>query len=268
MDLQPEALTKLKLLMSRPEGIILVTGPTGSGKTTTLYSMLSYLNSVQVNIMTLEDPVEYPIDLIRQTSINEVSKMDFADGIRAIMRQDPDIILVGEVRDKPTAEMAFRAAMTGHQVFTTLHTNSAIGAIPRLSDIGVPPDILAGNIIGIIGQRLVRLLCKHCRVPRETEEFEQIILGTDKPVTIYDAKGCRECSNIGYRGRSLVMEILTLSDELDELIATRATPLQLSRQAKIEDYKPMSEEGLKLVLDGRTTIDELSRVIDLTAGLK
>jgi type II secretory ATPase GspE/PulE/Tfp pilus assembly ATPase PilB-like protein len=134
-NLRAETLAKLKLLMSRPNGIILVTGPTGSGKTTTLYSLLNFLNSIEVNIMTLEDPVEYPISMIRQTSINEVSKMDFADGIRSIMRQDPDIILVGEVRDSATAEMAFRAAMTGHQVFTTLHTNSAVGAIPRLVDI-------------------------------------------------------------------------------------------------------------------------------------
>ncbi|MFT7246545.1 MAG: type II secretory ATPase GspE/PulE/Tfp pilus assembly ATPase PilB-like protein [Candidatus Azotimanducaceae bacterium] len=262
-----ETLTQLKLLMSRPEGIILVTGPTGSGKTTTLYSMLNYLNSIEVNIMTLEDPVEYPIDMIRQTSINEVSKMDFASGIRSIMRQDPDIILVGEVRDGPTAEMAFRAAMTGHRVFTTLHTNSAIGAIPRLVDIGVPQDILAGNIIGIIGQRLIRLLCEHCKEARISEEFEQIILGSEDVIELYSPVGCKKCSDIGYRGRTLVMEVLTLNEELDEMISTKATMQQFRKHAKQNNFKTMSEDGLRLVKQGRTTIEELSRVVDLTAGL-
>ena len=266
-DLHEETLTQLKLLMSRPEGIILVTGPTGSGKTTTLYSMLNFLNTIEVNIMTLEDPVEYPINMIRQTSINEVSKMDFASGIRSIMRQDPDIILVGEVRDAPTAEMAFRAAMTGHRVFTTLHTNSAIGAIPRLVDIGVPADILAGNIIGIIGQRLIRLLCEHCKRARLSEEFEQIILGSDDVMELYDAVGCKRCTNVGYRGRTLVMEVLTLNDELDELISTRATMQQFRKIAKQNDFQTMSVDGLRLVREGRTTIEELSRVVDLTAGL-
>lgn len=267
-NLRAETFAKLKLLMSRPNGIILVTGPTGSGKTTTLYSLLNFLNSIEVNIMTLEDPVEYPINMIRQTSINEVSKMDFADGIRSIMRQDPDIILVGEVRDADTAEMAFRAAMTGHQVFTTLHTNSAVGAIPRLVDIGVPADILSGNIIGIIGQRLIRVLCEKCKQPRVSEEFEQIILGLDQPTQLFDPKGCEACSDVGYRGRSLVMEVLTVTDELDEMIAKKSTMLEFRNQAKLGGFKTMAEEGLRLVTDGKTTIEELSRVVDLTAGLK
>ena len=151
--------------------------PTGSGKTTTLYSLLSQLNVESVNIMTLEDPVEYPVAMMRQTSVNEAAKMDFVNGIRSMMRQDPDIILVGEVRDKDTAEMAFRAAMTGHQVFTTLHTNSALGAFPRLLDIGILPDIIAGNVIGIIAQRLVRLLCTHCKEAYVPSREERQILG-------------------------------------------------------------------------------------------
>ena len=158
-------------LGEKPRGLILVTGPTGSGKTTTLYSMLGYVRSEQVNIMTLEDPVEYPMDMIRQTSINEVLRMDFANGIRSLMRQDPDIILVGEIRDPDTAEMAFRSAMTGHQVYSTLHTNSAIGSIPRLMDIGVKSDIMSGNIIGILGQRLVRKLRPNCKAPREAADI-------------------------------------------------------------------------------------------------
>jgi type II secretory ATPase GspE/PulE/Tfp pilus assembly ATPase PilB-like protein len=267
-NLHADTFTKLKLLMSRPAGIILVTGPTGSGKTTSLYSMLNFVNSVEVNIMTLEDPVEYPISLIRQTSVNEVSKMDFASGIRAILRQDPDIILVGEVRDSATAEMAFRAAMTGHQVYTTLHTNSAIGAIPRLIDIGVPADILAGNIIGIIGQRLIRVLCTRCKVARAAEEYEQIILGVAGQLTLYDAVGCEHCANIGFRGRTLVMEVLTVTDELDELISRKVSMLEFRNHAKVSGFKTMSEEGLRLVIDGRTTIEELSRVVDLTAELK
>ena len=156
-------LAALKGMVERPEGLILVTGPTGSGKTTTLYSILQYLNSESVNIMTLEDPVEYPTSMIRQTSANAAARLGFADGIRSILRQDPDIILVGEIRDEDTAAMAVRAAMTGHQVFTTLHSNSAVGAIPRLLDIGVRPEILAGNIIGAIAQRLVRKLCNECK---------------------------------------------------------------------------------------------------------
>jgi len=155
LGLLEESLDLLKLMVARPEGIILVTGPTGSGKTTTLYSILTYLNRESVNIMTLEDPVEYPTVMIRQTSVNEALRFDFADGIRSLMRQDPDVILIGEIRDKDTANMAFRAAMTGHQVFSTLHTNSALGAIPRLLDIGIKPNIIAGNIVGIIAQRLV-----------------------------------------------------------------------------------------------------------------
>ena len=165
LGLHAEDLKTLKLMLARPEGIILVTGPTGSGKTTTLYSILNYINTEGINIMTLEDPVEYPMAMIRQTSVNEVVKLDFAYGIRSMMRQDPDVILVGEIRDQETAEMAFRAAMTGHQVYSTLHTNSSIGAMPRLMDLGVLPDIMAGNIIGVIAQRLVRKLCPHCKAP-------------------------------------------------------------------------------------------------------
>ncbi|MFZ2852929.1 MAG: GspE/PulE family protein, partial [Rhodocyclaceae bacterium] len=176
LGLADDQLDQLELMIARPEGIILITGPTGSGKTTTLYSMLNHLNAEGVNIMTLEDPVEYPMMLIRQTSVAEAARLDFANGIRSMMRQDPDIILVGEVRDAETAEMALRAAMTGHQVYTTLHTNSAIGAIPRLLDIGILPDIMAGNIIGIVAQRLVRKLCPHCKTPHRAEAHEARLL--------------------------------------------------------------------------------------------
>ncbi|MES2674861.1 MAG: ATPase, T2SS/T4P/T4SS family [Pseudomonadota bacterium] len=267
LSLHPDNLDLLKLLMSRPEGIILVTGPTGSGKTTTLYSMLNFRKSIEVNIMTLEDPVEYPMDMIRQTSINEVAKMDFASGIRSLMRQDPDIILVGEVRDEATAEMALRAAMTGHQVFTTLHTNSALGAIPRLTDIGVKPEIMAGNIIGIVGQRLLRTLCKHCKKARPSDEFEQIVLGVAEPVTVYDPVGCDKCTG-GFKGRVSVMEVLKMDEELDDLVANRATSRELLKQALSNGFVTMADDGIRRVLLGETTIEEVSRVVDLTGRFK
>jgi type II secretory ATPase GspE/PulE/Tfp pilus assembly ATPase PilB-like protein len=268
LSLHPDNLDLLKLLMSRPEGIILVTGPTGSGKTTTLYSMLNFRKSIEVNIMTLEDPVEYPMDMIRQTSINEVAKMDFASGIRSLMRQDPDIILVGEVRDEATAEMALRAAMTGHQVFTTLHTNSALGAIPRLTDIGVKPEIMAGNIIGIIGQRLIRTLCKYCKKSRPSEPVEDIILGIEQSVTLFEPMGCEKCGNSGYKGRLSVMEVLKLDGEMDELIANRATTRELLKHALANGFKTMADDGIRRILEGTTTIEELSRVVDLTSRFK
>lgn len=270
LGLNEGTLNALRLMMARPEGIILVTGPTGSGKTTTLYSLLNYVKSEQVNIMTLEDPVEYPVDMIRQTSVNEVARMDFANGIRSMMRQDPDIILVGEIRDEDTADMAFRAAMTGHQVLSTLHTNSAIGAIPRLLDIGVLPDIMTGNIIGIISQRLVRLLCPECKKPREADETDSKLLGVEyvsEALTIYDAAGCPHCDNTGYKGRVAIIEALRIDNELDELIAKRATLGELRACAKATGYKSLADDAIRRVLDGETTLQEVSRVIDLTQRL-
>jgi len=257
----------IKLMVARPEGIILVTGPTGSGKTTTLYSVLNHINEEGVNIMTLEDPVEYPMAMIRQTSVAESAKLDFANGIRSMMRQDPDIILVGEIRDADTAEMAFRAAMTGHQVYSTLHTNSALGAIPRLLDIGVLPDIMAGNIIGIVAQRLVRRLCIHCRkpVPAEAHECKLIGLASGQPTpTIHRATGCEHCEFQGYRGRVAIMEMLRLDHDLDDLISRRAPLREIRNMALDKGFRPLAEDGLRRVLDGTTSIEEVGRVIDLT----
>lgn len=266
LGLTDENLDALRLMIARPEGIILVTGPTGSGKTTTLYSILNHINSVAVNIMTLEDPVEYPIPQIRQTSVNEVSKMDFANGIRSMMRQDPDVILIGEIRDKDTAEMAFRAAMTGHQVYSTLHTNSAIGALPRLLDIGVLPDILSGNMIGIIAQRLVRTLCTFCREEYSPDDFEKRLLqiDTSSNARIYRAVGCPKCEHQGYRGRMTVIEILKLDADLDELIARRATMREIRLHALEKGFKPLAVDACRRVLEGKTTLDEIARVVDLT----
>jgi general secretion pathway protein E/type IV pilus assembly protein PilB len=271
LHLKDEELTTLKLMVARPEGIILVTGPTGSGKTTTLYSILNYLNNESVNIMTLEDPVEYPTTMIRQTSASESSRLDFANGIRSLMRQDPDIILVGEIRDEDTASMALRAAMTGHQVFSTLHTNSALGAIPRLLDIGVKPDILAGNIIGVIAQRLVRRLCPACREPVELGDLERNLLGlkvTDRRQVIYRPKGCQSCDNQGYKGRVALMEVLRFDPDLDELVARRGSPRELLRMALSKGFRPLADAGAARVHDGTTSLDEVSRVVDLTSRLK
>ena len=271
LGLKDEELTTVKLMLARPEGIILVTGPTGSGKTTTLYSILGYLNTESVNIMTLEDPVEYPTPMIRQTSANETSRLDFASGIRSLMRQDPDIILVGEIRDEDTATMALRAAMTGHQVFSTLHTNSALGAIPRLLDIGVKPDILAGNIIGIIAQRLVRKLCNACKEAYQMGELERGLLNlkiSDKQQVIYQAKGCTVCEGQGYKGRVSIIEVLKFDADMDELVARHGTPKELLRLALSKGFKPLADVGTSRVLDGTTSLEEVARVVDLTGRLK
>jgi type II secretory ATPase GspE/PulE/Tfp pilus assembly ATPase PilB-like protein len=262
----PEDLKTLKLMLARPEGIILVTGPTGSGKTTTLYSILNYINTEGINIMTLEDPVEYPMAMLRQTSVNEVVKLDFASGIRSMMRQDPDVILVGEVRDQETAEMAFRAAMTGHQVYSTLHTNSSIGAVPRLMDLGVLPDIMAGNIIGVIAQRLVRKLCVHCKAAYVPEAATRSLLGMadgdERP--IFQAVGCARCDQVGYRGRMAIMELFKLDAEIDELIARRATGREIKTAAAARGFRTLSDDAIGRVLSGHTSLEEISRVVDLT----
>jgi general secretion pathway protein E/type IV pilus assembly protein PilB len=266
---EPE-LNLLKLMIARPDGVILVTGPTGSGKTTTLYSILNHINTESVNIMTLEDPVEYPMNMIRQTSVNESAKMGFAEGIRSMMRQDPDIILVGEIRDRETAEMAFAAAMTGHQVYSTLHTNSAIGAIPRLLDIGVLPDIMSGNIIGIIAQRLVRKLCPHCREAHVADEVERQLLGLKEdapPPTLYRAVGCDRCAHQGYKGRIAIIELLKMTPALDELVARRVSSRELKTAAAAGGFHSLIDDGVRRVLEGVTTLEEVGRVVDLTERL-
>ena len=269
IGLNETALNTLKMIIAKPEGIVLVTGPTGSGKTTTLYSILSHINTESVNIMTLEDPVEYPLSLIRQTSVNEATKLDFANGIRSMMRQAPDIILVGEIRDHPTAEMAFRAAMTGHQVYSTLHTNSAIGAIPRLLDIGILPDIMAGNIIGIVAQRLIRMLCKECKYPYQPDAAERKLLGiaANQDITLYRAAGCDTCGHHGYAGRMAIMELLKMDYELDDLVSQRASTRRIREAALANGFDPLAMDGIRRIQQGLTSLAEVSRVVDLTGRL-
>ncbi len=258
----------LKRLLKRPEGIIIVTGPTGSGKTTTLYSILNYINSMDVNIMTLEDPVEYQLPLIRQTSVREGS-VDFHHGIKSLMRQDPDIIFVGEVRDEETALMAVRAALTGHQVYTTLHTNDALGAIPRLGDIGVPAHLLAGSLICTMAQRLARKLCGSCRAPREATREEKRILGHEDESTliIYDPVGCDKCKGKGYKGRVAIIEIMRVDQNFDELIASHASRAVMTEYLLDNGFIPMAMDGVDKVINGVIDMQELINTIDMTDRL-
>ncbi|MBF0590074.1 MAG: type II/IV secretion system protein, partial [Magnetococcales bacterium] len=267
LELSDQAMLTMKLLMARPEGIILVTGPTGSGKTTTLYSMLDWLNKESVNIMTLEDPVEYPLPMVRQANVNPDANMGFAQGIRTLMRQDPDIILVGEVRDEETAEMAFRAAMTGHQVFSTVHANSAIRAITRLKDIGVTREVMVGNLIGIIAQRLVRRLCSYCREAYHPNETERRLLGletSNQNTTIYKPKGCPYCDHQGYKGRRSILEVLMVDREIEGLIDQNANHDTMQRAMEQKGFWTLADDGARNVLEGHTSLEEITRVVDLT----
>jgi type II secretory ATPase GspE/PulE/Tfp pilus assembly ATPase PilB-like protein len=267
MGLRLPQLHLLKSMLERPEGLLILTGPTGSGKTTTLYSMLAHLNHQHVNIMTLEDPVEYPHMLMRQTSVNEANKVDFVSGIRAILRQDPDIILIGEVRDEPTAAMAIRAAMTGHLVMTTLHTNNAIAAFARLQDLGISPQMMAGSVVGIIAQRLLRRLCPNCKVvsTSETEECSLVFGDQSEEVQLYQPVGCEKCRMSGYRGRLAIMEILSMHPELDEMLIRQFSKLELQQKARSYGYTTLAEEGLQLLRLGETSLQELRRVVDVSA---
>jgi general secretion pathway protein E/type IV pilus assembly protein PilB len=262
-------LNLLKRCIKRPEGIIVVTGPTGSGKTTTLYSVLSYINSIDVNIMTLEDPVEYQLPLIRQTNIRE-GTIDFLSGIKSLMRQDPDIIFLGEVRDEETAIMAVRAALTGHQVYTTLHTNDALGTIARLGDIGVPPHLLAGSLICAMAQRLARRLCKFCKSPRPMTPEECKMTGLDaaNPPIVHDAVGCEQCGFKGYKGRLGVHEILRIDHGMDELISTKSTRNHMMEYALANGFVPMVQDGITKVLAGEMDLAELINTVDLTDRLE
>lgn len=259
-------LNLIKHAQSRPEGIVIVTGPTGSGKTTSLYSMLNEINDVEVNIQTLEDPVEYTLPMIRQTHVRE-GVLDFGDGIKALLRQDPDIIFIGEIRDQTTAEMALKAAMTGHQVYTTLHTNDSFGAIPRLLDLNLKPGMISGAIIAVFAQRLVRRLCNDCKQEHTPDENECSILGVDPadPPTIYTAKegGCPMCEEMGYKGRTAVVEILSFDEDMDEILAAGASKGALKAKAKEKGFKSMKDDGILKILEGVTSLDALARVVDV-----
>jgi type IV pilus assembly protein PilB len=261
-----EMLPRYKQLLQKSTGIILVTGPTGSGKTTTLYSSLSMINTMEKNIITIEDPVEYRLALIRQTQVNLKAGITFAAGLKAILRQDPDVIMVGEIRDLETAQIAIQAALTGHLVLSTLHTNDAPEAITRLMDIGVEPYLISSSVIGVLAQRLVRTLCPNCKAPYRVEmnvlkELSQIIQKPKEPPPVYKGKGCKNCKQSGYWGRSGIFELLIVNEKTKQLISDKA-PTQVIRDTAKQTVGMISlrEDGLIKVLRGVTTLDEVDRV--------
>ncbi|MDY6863940.1 MAG: GspE/PulE family protein [Thermodesulfobacteriota bacterium] len=258
-----EILERYKALIKRPHGIILVTGPTGSGKTTTLYASLNRINSPEKNIITIEDPVEYRLKLIRQTQINPRAGVTFATAIRSILRQDPDIILVGEIRDLETAETAVRASLTGHLVFSTLHTNDAPGALTRLTDIGVEPYLISSSVAGAVAQRLVRTICPKCKEPYQPDEkiVEDLAIEHTEEIVFYRGKGCNNCRQKGYKGRTSLFELLVVNDVIQELIMKRSPTSMIRKKAtETQNIKTLLEDGIDKVLQGITTIDEVSRV--------
>ena len=256
-------LEQYEYLMGRPSGTILIVGPTGSGKTSTMYTMIHQLNSEQVNLMTLEDPVEYNIDGINQVQINEKTGMTFASGLRSILRQDPDIIAVGEIRDGETAEIAMRAAITGHLVLSTVHTNDALSTVERLKDIGVPNYLIAGALNGVISQRLVRTICPDCKQAYDptAQELAELGLPADSKQKLFRGKGCPNCFGRGYRGRTAVFEMLVLSRRMRSAIAKGMDREDLREILRQEgDYATLQENCRRLVQDGVTTIEEARRL--------
>ncbi len=257
-----DALDRFKLLLARPNGIILVTGPTGSGKTTTLYGGLSLLNDPGRNILTVEDPVEYAIDGVGQTQINPKVGMSFATGLRAILRQDPDVVMVGEIRDSETAEIAVQASLTGHLVLSTVHTNSAVGAVTRLRDMGVEPFLLSSTLAGVMAQRLVRRLCPSCKEAYTPDRAEKARIGVPEheQITLYRAKGCGRCNDTGYEGRIGVYEILVIDDHLKALIHEDASETEMAAHA-FRDVDTLAMSGFSHVRSGLTSTEEVIRVI-------
>jgi type IV pilus assembly protein PilB len=261
-----EMLLRYKQLVRRPNGIILVTGPTGSGKTTTLYASLNMINSMEKNIITIEDPVEYRLPLIRQTQVNLKAGIAFATGLRSILRQDPDVIMVGEIRDLETSEVTIQAAQTGHLVLSTLHTNDAPEAITRLMDIGVEPYLISSSVIGVLAQRLVRTICPECKVPYHLDrgllaDLDEYFSKLEEPITFYRGKGCKNCKQSGYWGRTGIFELFLVNERIKQLISEKA-PAQLIRETAKEAIGMVSlrEDGLNKVLQGITTLEEVDRV--------
>ncbi len=261
-----EMLNYYKQLLRKSNGIILVTGPTGSGKTTTLYASLNLINAPDKNIITIEDPVEYRLPLIRQTQVNPKAGINFATGLRSILRQDPDVIMVGEIRDLETSGIAIQAALTGHLVFSTLHTNDAPEAVTRLSDIGVEPYLISSSIIGVLAQRLVRTICPNCKTPSSLDKETLSELGLDlsklkEPPAFYRGKGCKHCKGSGYRGRTGIFELLIVNEDVKRLISEKSpTPLVRKAAQETSGLRSFREDGLRKVLKGMTTREEVDRI--------
>jgi len=262
LGFSPEHLTLFKRVLASPNGIILVTGPTGSGKTTTLYSALSYLNAEERNIVTIEDPVEYEIPGIRQSQVNIKAGLTFANGLRHILRQDPDVILVGEMRDQETVDIAIRASLTGHLVFSTLHTNDAAGAIPRLIDMEAAPFLVSSALLLVIAQRLVRVICLSCKEEAAPDATLLQRIGLQAKagqLKFFRGKGCEKCGYTGYRGRAGIFELLRVTPELTPLIMERADSISIKRAAKAQGMRTVLEDGVQKALRGITTLEEVAR---------
>ena len=262
LGLSEENLKKLEKMITTPHGIILVTGPTGSGKSTTLYTVLNELNDDSVNIVTVEDPVEYNLNGINQVNVNAKAGMTFPSALRSILRQDPDVVMIGEIRDDETAQIAVKAAITGHLVLSTLHTNDAPSSVTRLVDMGIESYLVATSIAGVIAQRLVRRICQNCRQPYEASEYEKSVLVGDSNalLTLYKGKGCGLCNNSGYLGRIGVYEIMEISREHRDIISTTNDPNVLKDEAIKQGMSTLGNECKKLVLKGITTVDELATI--------
>jgi len=260
LGMNPATLRGLDSLIRAPHGIILVTGPTGSGKTTTLYAALSRLDASRLNIMTVEDPIEYDLDQISQTHVNPRIELTFARALRAILRQDPDVVMIGEIRDLETAQIAVQASLTGHLVLATLHTNDALGAVTRLADMGVEPYLLATSLIGVLGQRLVRRLCPVCKRPAALDSAERAALAGYEISQVMHAVGCLECNHTGYRGRTGVYELFSLNDAARRLIHEGASESALRAGAAGSGWVSLYEDGLRWVAAGETTLEEVMRV--------
>ncbi|MEB6679681.1 MULTISPECIES: type II secretion system ATPase GspE [Acinetobacter] len=253
---------RLKTLVHRPHGIILVTGPTGSGKTTTLYAALSDLNDGSKNILTAEDPIEYQLEGIGQTQVNTKVDMTFARALKAMLRQDPDVVMVGEIRDLETAEIAVQASLTGHLVLSTLHTNTAIGAVTRLKDMGIEPFLLSSSLIGVIAQRLVRTLCPHCATWHEADAFEKNLFGNiehPQDLKLSQPQGCERCGNTGFSGRTAIYEIVPVDDHMRRLIHGNTAEYEIESYVR-QQSGSIRDDGLRKVLAGKTTIEEVLRV--------
>jgi general secretion pathway protein E len=250
----------IESVIKKPHGILLVTGPTGSGKTTTLYAALTLLNNAQSNIMTVEDPIEYYLDGINQTQINTKVEMTFAKGLRAILRQDPDIVMLGEIRDSETAKIAVQASLTGHLVLSTLHTNTAIGTITRLRDMGVEPFLLASSLSGVLAQRLIRTLCQKCKTPHQTTKVEQEKLNLKAEQTIYQASGCDSCHWSGFDNRIGLYELLIVDEKIQELIHHQKSEMDILKETQ-HKIKTLKQQAINLVIEGKTTLEEAIRVV-------
>ena len=255
-----DVLEKFKNLIKMSEGIVLVTGPTGSGKTTTLYSALSEINSTHTNIMTVEDPVEYKLQGMAQIGVNPKIHLTFSTGLRHILRQDPDVIMIGEIRDKETADIAIQAALTGHLVLSTLHTNDAPSALTRMVDMGIEPYLLSSSVVGVLAQRLVRCICPHCKTAYTPTESELNDLGLQDVEELYVGKGCTECYETGYKGRLGIYELMIMSGSIKRKLVETADSVSLQKVALEENMQTLRQDGGRLVAQGKTTTAEVLRV--------